>query len=310
MASSHQPIVSVIIPCYNQATYLPAAIESVIVQTYKSFEIIVVNDGSKDNTDEVAQRYEAVIYLEQVNQGVSTARNNGLKIAKGKYIIFLDSDDVLLPSALELGVQILEGQPQTSFVSSRCELRTRSGKLLICSPEVSNPSYEELLRRNFIWHPASVMFRKDILCEIGGFDRQYNICADFDLYIRIARQHDIACASNINSVYYQTKDSLSSNSIMLIKERIPIYQREAKYLQGDPALLHAYQEGYRYYLNTYGSDAVSKFLYQLRKFHLNGELLKNIFYILAFRHPFWLIRQIINKTLQDHNGALGKPSSS
>lgn len=309
MTSSHQPIVSIIVPCYNQAAYLPAAIESIIAQTYKNLEIIVVNDGSKDNTDEVAQRYEAVIYLEQVNQGVSTARNNGLKIAKGKYIIFLDSDDVLLPTALESGVRMLERQPQTSFVSSRCELRTRSGKLLICSTKVSNPSYEELLRRNFIWHPASVMFRKDILCEIGGFDNKHNICADFDIYIRIARQHDIVCVSSINSIYYQTKNSLSSNSILLMKERITIYQREAKYLRGDPALVQAYQEGYQYYLNTYGGAAVSTFLYQLRKLHLNGELLKNIFYILAIRHPFWLTRQII-KSLQGGTSALGKPSSS
>ncbi|MBF2098575.1 MAG: glycosyltransferase [Gloeomargaritaceae cyanobacterium C42_A2020_066] len=307
MVSQHEPTVSVIVPCYNQAAYLSAAIESVNAQTWKSYEVIVVNDGSKDNTDEVARRYETVHYLEQANQGVSSARNNGLKIARGKYIVFLDSDDVLLPTAFESGIQTLERQPLAAFVSSCCELRTRNGKQLTCSPEVSNPSYEELLRRNYIWHPASVMFRRESLDKIGGFDSQYKVSQDFDIYIRLARVNIITSTAMVNSIYYKTENSLSSNSILLIRDKISIYEREAQYLEGSAGLANAYREGYQYYLNTYGGEAVFTFLHQLINLQLSEEQINNIIHVLLIRHPVWFAKQLIHQFLKSRKRKSGSP---
>ena len=104
--SNHQhslktPLVSVVIPCYNQAHFLGEAIESVFKQTYKHFEIVVVDDGSTDNTSEVARRYSGIRCIEQVNQGLSAARNTGIRESKGEYLVFLDADDRLYPIALE-----------------------------------------------------------------------------------------------------------------------------------------------------------------------------------------------------------------
>src|SRR5215211_9350661 len=94
-------LVSVVIPCYNQAHFLGEAIESVLSQSYRNFEILVVDDGSTDNTSEVASRYERVRIVRQENRGLSGARNRGLREAKGEYVVFLDADDRLLPGALE-----------------------------------------------------------------------------------------------------------------------------------------------------------------------------------------------------------------
>src|ERR687890_1245755 len=103
-------LVSVVIPCYNQAHFLGEAIESVLAQSYKDFEIIVVDDGSPDNTSEVAARYPGVRCVRQENQGLAGARNTGIRESKGEYLVFLDADDRLLAEALEVGVKNLEAR--------------------------------------------------------------------------------------------------------------------------------------------------------------------------------------------------------
>src|SRR5919112_554735 len=108
---SEEALVSVIIPCYNHAHYLDQAIESVLNQSYRNFEIIVVDDGSTDETSVVASRYERVRLFQQENQGLSGARNRGLGEAKGEYVVFLDADDRLVPGALEAGLWGFEAPP-------------------------------------------------------------------------------------------------------------------------------------------------------------------------------------------------------
>src|SRR4051794_37688274 len=112
---SPAPLVSVIIPCYNQAHYLGEAIESVINQTYPHFEIIVVDDGSTDNTSEVAGGFKEVRCIRQQNQGLSAARNTGLRESSGAFLVFLDSDDRLLPEAIETGLKYLLDRPECAF---------------------------------------------------------------------------------------------------------------------------------------------------------------------------------------------------
>src|SRR5829696_6977365 len=111
------PLVSVVIPCYNQAHFLEEAIESVLAQSYKDFEIIVIDDGSTDDTGEVAGRYPRVRLFRQDNQGLAAARNAGLWRSKGEYLVFLDADDRLLPWALEVGLKHLRAHPECAFVS-------------------------------------------------------------------------------------------------------------------------------------------------------------------------------------------------
>jgi len=104
-------LVSVVIPCYNQAHFLGEAIESVLAQSYPNFEIIVVDDGSTDDTSEVARRYPGVRLVRQENKGLSGARNAGLAHSEEEYVVFLDADDRLLPDALETVLEHLEAHP-------------------------------------------------------------------------------------------------------------------------------------------------------------------------------------------------------
>ena len=114
-------LVTVVIPCYNQAHFLTEAIESVLSQSYPNFEVVVVDDGSTDDTSEVAGRYpQKVRLIRQENRGLSGARNTGIGHARGEYVVFLDADDRLLPEALEVGIEQLEAHPECAFVSGHC----------------------------------------------------------------------------------------------------------------------------------------------------------------------------------------------
>src|SRR5437867_5651771 len=120
-------LVSIIIPCYNQAQFLREAIQSALAQTYPHREIFIVDDGSTDNTAEVTAGYRDVRYIRQENSGVSTARNTGLKQSRGEYLVFLDSDDRLLPAALEIGVDCLREHPECAFDFGPSRFTTADG---------------------------------------------------------------------------------------------------------------------------------------------------------------------------------------
>ena len=111
-----EAVVSVIIPCYRQAHFLPEAIESVLAETHRDTEIVVVDDGSPDNTQQVVQRYPTVQSVRQRNQGLAAARNAGFRASKGEYVVFLDADDRLTPNALESHLACFATHPEAGFV--------------------------------------------------------------------------------------------------------------------------------------------------------------------------------------------------
>ena len=150
------PLVSVVIPCYDQARYLPDAIESVLAQSYPHLELVVVDDGSPDNTAEVAARYPGVQVVRQENAGLSGARNTGLRHTNGAYLIFLDADDRLLPKAVADGLAAFAAHPEAAFVAGRCRIIDTTGVAQLTQqpdPDRGDP-YEALLRGNYIWMPG------------------------------------------------------------------------------------------------------------------------------------------------------------
>src|SRR3712207_1908731 len=165
------PLVSVVIPCYNQAHFLGEAIESVLAQSYPNVEIIVVDDGSTDATSEVARSYPKVRLVRQENQGLSGARNAGLARSEGEYVVFLDADDRLLPEALETGVEYLEARPECAFVSGPCNRITADGSPLPTRPRlhVGGDHYLTLLQRCYIMPPAAVVYRRAVFESVGCF---------------------------------------------------------------------------------------------------------------------------------------------
>src|SRR5690349_16338543 len=151
MTTREPELVSVVIPCYNQAHFLGETIESVLSQSYPRVEVIVVDDGSTDNAREVAASYDGVEYVHQENSGVATARNVGLKLCRGEFIVFLDGDDRLLRDALRINVEYLKAHPEFAFVSGQCRFIDSQGNPLP-TPEpyrVGGDYYAALLRYQY-----------------------------------------------------------------------------------------------------------------------------------------------------------------
>jgi len=188
--------VSVIIPTWNRSGYLARALESVYAQSLLPYEVIVVDDGSTDDTREIiAQHFSKVRYLYQENRGVSSARNTGIRAAGGDWIALLDSDDCWLVNKLEHQQQLLRANPDARICHSD-EIWIRNGKRV-------NPMKKHAKRGGHIFKhclplcaisPSSTVIRRDLFDEIGLFDESLPACEDYDLWLRLCAAHPVLFA--------------------------------------------------------------------------------------------------------------------
>ncbi|MBW1742394.1 MAG: glycosyltransferase [Deltaproteobacteria bacterium] len=179
--------VSVIIPTYNRAWALNEAIESVMAQDYHDFEIVVVDDGSTDNTSEILQAFPEIHVVRQDTQGVSAARNAGIERASGDLIAFLDSDDLWLPAKLSTQVAFFDSHPDALICQTE-ETWVRNG--LRVNPKKRHKKFSGMIfERSLelcIVSPSAVMMKSLLFDEVGGFDETLPVCEDYDLWLRIA----------------------------------------------------------------------------------------------------------------------------
>jgi len=188
------PLVSVIIPTYNRWPLVGAAIESVFAQTFADLELIVVDDGSTDDTaSELAGFGSRLRLLTQPNRGVSAARNHAVSQASGRYLAFLDSDDLWLPKKLAVQTAFMEGNPKVQICQTE-EIWIRNGvrvnpkkKHKKPAGDIFAPSLELCLVS-----PSAVMLTRELMQQVGGFDENFPVCEDYDLWLRIAVDHWVA----------------------------------------------------------------------------------------------------------------------
>lgn len=193
MKAGHNPLVSVIVPTYNRAWIVAQAIDSVLDQAYANLELIVVDDGSTDATDSLLSDYnDRVIVVRQVNQGVSAARNAGIRAASGDLITLLDSDDSWLPGKVSAQVGFFNTHPQalicqTNEIWIRNGIRVNPGRR---HRKSAGMIFEQSLALCLV-SPSAVMMKKSLLEEVGLFDESLPACEDYDLWLRIAWKHPI-----------------------------------------------------------------------------------------------------------------------
>ena len=185
--------VSVIIPTYNRGWIIKEAIDSVLSQDYRDFELIVVDDGSTDNTDDILNSYrEDIIVFRQKNQGVSAARNRGLAEASGRFIAFLDSDDLWLPQKLSRQVEFFNKNPDAQICQTE-ETWIRKGVRVNPKKRHKKPwgmIFEPSLALCLV-SPSAVMIRRSLFEKVGGFDETLPACEDYDLWLRISCRYPV-----------------------------------------------------------------------------------------------------------------------
>jgi len=234
-----KPVVSIVIPSYNRAHVLPRAINSILAQTFQDFEIIVVDDCSKDNTDELMKSFldPRICYVKHSqNKGGNAARNTGIRESRGELVAFLDSDDEWLPTKLEKQLRLFD-QPGVGLVyCGFIYTEAGSNEQQLCLTKLSTAYREDLLISNFVGTTSAAVVRKSFLDEIQGFDEELKSCQDWDLYLRLSEVCGFACVEELLVLYYidrKGKKQISTNPVAVFAGHNCI---EKKYAQKIAAL--------------------------------------------------------------------------
>jgi glycosyltransferase involved in cell wall biosynthesis len=194
--------VTVAVPAYNAELWLRDALNSAVGQTFQAHEIIVVDDGSKDRTEEIARSFgDKIRYIKQPNQGVSAARNTAIREATGDWIAFLDSDDLIVPEKLEKQVAVIEANPNLVVVYSAFQYLYPDGTTKQMPPFSAADLWPALRYRTPIL-PSTAMVRRAALEEVGGFSTDYAYGEDWELWFRLVRRYTV-------KAFYDIPESLT-----------------------------------------------------------------------------------------------------
>jgi glycosyltransferase involved in cell wall biosynthesis len=247
-------LISVVIPCYNQGHYLDEAVTSATSPAHR-VEVIVVDDGSTDDTPQVVARHAAVRYVRQQNRGLAAARNRGLAECCGDLVIFLDADDRLLPGGIDAGVRALASNPACALAYGRCVMMGPDGTEWPTPQQrrVLSGHHAVLLRTNPIWTPAMAIFRRDALVEAGGFAQGFDGSADYDLYLRIARRYPIHDHGALVAAYRRHDASMSGSASRMLRDTLAVMSRHRP-ADDARAQVDAWREGCDAWRDFYGTQ--------------------------------------------------------
>lgn len=255
------PLVSIIVPCYNYGRFLGTTLESVLEGKYQHWECIIIDDGSKDNTREVASQYTAkdarIKYIYQENGGLPVARNTGIKAAQGKYLQFLDADDLLEPAKIQMQVELMESKPEVDFVYSDLRFfpdgkehalqfsanwpyqrpwilqKSGPGKSLLKFFVIATPIM-----------PPIPLLRKSALDKTGLFREDLKSCEDWEFWFRCAYhnlQFEWLNVPSTRSLMRLHATSMTKNRSVMIQAMLEVRQIFDQYLKGQASLLHLNQ---------------------------------------------------------------------
>jgi glycosyltransferase involved in cell wall biosynthesis len=272
------PMVSVIIPCYNSASYLSETIESVLVQDCPDIEIIVVDDGSTDNTADIVAHYPGIRYIRQRHAGLAFTRSNGLRHSAGEYIVCLDSDDRLIRGALALHLNSLMEQPDCAFSFgdvvfinahgaelSDAECATLRSPKRLSPPYTGKDHYLPLLRSFYIPTPGMVMFRRTVLDAMSGFDTSMDPADDVDLIYRITRNHQ-ACyvGAAVLEKRVHERSLMYHDLAKCIRAMMRLFRRQQRLVQYEPAHRAALQHNMRWFEDSWARSLIQQIMGNVR----------------------------------------------
>ncbi len=298
------PKISVIIPAYNCGRYVSETVESVLAQTYQDYELIIVDDGSTDNTKDVLAKYvdaypNKVRYIFQQNAGEGGARNRGIKESMGDYVAFLDSDDIWLPIKLEKQMALVDSLIDKDVVIFGDQYHfDNNGEVLAESMfNILKPRnglvYEHLLYENFIT-TQTVMVKKSLFDKVGYFKEGMKYCADFDMWLRLAKDYKFYYVADVIAGYRIHSTQVSGNIHKMREYHLMVVNEALSNRKFDIVLTNCilanqhFKYGYIFWDRKYYSDARQDFIVSLR----HVFKIKTCLYILASYMPHFIIKFI------------------
>jgi len=190
----YRPAVSIVMAAKNYARFLPAAVESVLAQTFADWELLIVDDGSSDDTPQAVQPFltdSRIRYFRSDRLGQSRAKNLGIDLSRGEFVAFLDADDAWRPKKLEKQLALFTAKRELGVVFCRRSFIDESGKALDATPQAAPPRgrvLADMFVQNFVCF-SSVVVRRKVFSHVGRFDPQWDLSIDYDLWLRVARHY-------------------------------------------------------------------------------------------------------------------------
>ena len=230
MINQPAPLVSVIIPTYNRAHVIGRAIQSVLSQTYQNFELLIVDDGSNDDTADAVHGFDdprIVLYKHERNHGQNAALNTGLKISKGEYIAFLDSDDEWLPLMLEKQIGLFQKDDTLGVVYTWAGTYQADGVLKpLVKFSLSGYIYKQALTQAYVSHMITMMVKKSCFDNIGWFDVEFDNCQDDDICLRLAKEYRFGLIPEILAIVHNDGSSqITKNSKSFAKGWLKLFSK-------------------------------------------------------------------------------------
>jgi glycosyltransferase involved in cell wall biosynthesis len=221
-------LVSVIIPTYNSSRFLTEAVSSVLAQTFSDFEILVIDDGSTDETQDVMRQYGSPVRcIHQQNSGVAVARNRGITESRGRYVAFLDADDTWLPDKLELQMNALSSDSGAGFCYSAFTVVDSDLNPVRLNHSKRHGSALEdlLLRGNVVGSICTVLCERALFDKLGGFDAGLSQCADWDMWVRMAAHTEFTYIDEPLVTYRHHNSMMSRNAALLESDSLRVLEK-------------------------------------------------------------------------------------
>lgn len=249
-AAGKRPLVTIVITTYNHARFLPESIESALAQEGAAIEVLVVDDGSRDEPDRVVARYPGVRIVSQDNQGLPAARNTGIREARGTFVQFLDADDRLLPGAISHNLASFAARPECALAHGSYRSVDANWRPIWQPAEpfrLDEDPFGALLQRgNRIGVPAAAMYRRDCLVAVGGFDTMLKANEDYDIYLRLAQRYPMTSHPAIIAEYRYHGSNMSGNAPLMLTTGVGVLDAQLAAASARPAWMEALRQGKRH----------------------------------------------------------------
>jgi glycosyltransferase involved in cell wall biosynthesis len=247
-----EPRIDVIVPTLNRPKQLSQCLESILNQTYNNLRIIIVDGGNTSRTEEVINESHGeaneveILHVSQSPRGLPAARNKAISKSTADYIAFLDDDDIWYPRKLKSQAQRLAEDDQVGLVYTGINIRQKNGhQIAKALPEHQGNIHKQLLARNEIGTPSCILVKSEVVTEVGGFDEDLTMCADWDFYIRVSKSFRINYVKEILVEKQFHSDAMLDNSKEHIKSRECVIQKHLQDIAGNEQLSEANFYKYR-----------------------------------------------------------------
>ena len=323
------PLVSVIIPAYNAQLYIERTISSVLAQTYRNLEVLVVDDGSKDNTarivEDIARKDPRVTLVQKTNGGVAAARNLGIEKSSGEFVAPIDADDIWYPQNIEKQVQaMLRGGDSVGLVYSwsididEDDIPTGAFR----APRIEGEVYTTLICHDFIANASSCLIRRVCFQKVGNYDSNLKKQngqggEDWDMYLRIAEQYQFRAVPEFLVGYRKLPNSMSCDYASMAKSRELIWQSIAKKYPKIPGVIYSLSTSSFYMNLAYQSHRCGRakttlyWLYQALKIDWITPFLRSSLYTLAISSFLQLVVESVkSSTVSKNDSAVQSRSQS